>query len=172
MESPDLCLLIKKGDVARLREALEAHPTLIQQQRWSGVTGLHRAVSEGNIEIVQLLLDHGADVNQRSTWGWYSPLHLACKTGLEEMIWLLLNHGAKWDLTDKVIQTAKTSDSFKLRQLVVYLQVKKTPLQWAVRAGKASVAYRVDQQLHAKAKLQAREQQPMKSPLTFAKLCG
>ncbi|KAG1695148.1 hypothetical protein DVH05_020789 [Phytophthora capsici] len=152
MESPDLCLLIKRGDVERLREALEGHPTLIHQHRWSGVTGLHRALSEGSIEIVQLLLDHGADVNQRSTWGWYSPLHLACKTGSEEMIWLLLNHGAKWSLTDKA---------------------KKTPLQWAVRAGKASVAYRVDQQLHAKAKLQAREQQPItKSPLTFAKLCG
>lgn len=31
---PDLCLLIKQRDVTRLREALEAHPVLIQQQRW------------------------------------------------------------------------------------------------------------------------------------------
>ncbi|KAI9979393.1 hypothetical protein PInf_030413 [Phytophthora infestans] len=87
--------------------------------------------------------------------GWYSPLHLACKAGSEEMIWLLLNNGANWNLPDKA---------------------KKSPLQWAVRAGKASVAYRIDQQLHAKAKLalqQAREQQQTnKSPLTFAKLCG
>ncbi|KAF1778077.1 hypothetical protein PC116_g8675 [Phytophthora cactorum] len=145
---PDLCLLIKQRDVPRLREALEAHPTLIQQQRWSGVTGLHRAVSESDVEIAQLLLSFGADVNQRSTW-------VACKAGSEEMIWLLLNNGANWNLPDKS---------------------KKTPLQWAVRAGKASVAYRIDQQLHAKAKLalqQAREQQQSnKSPLTFAKLCG
>ncbi|ETI33362.1 hypothetical protein F441_19810 [Phytophthora nicotianae CJ01A1] len=152
---PDLCLLVKQRDVTRLREALEAHPALIQQQRWSGVTGLHRAVSEGDVEIAQLLLSFGADVNQRSTWGWYAPLHLACKAGSEEMIWLLLNNGANWDLPDKT---------------------KKTPLQWAVRAGKASTAYRIDQQLHAKAKLalqQAREQQETtKSPLTFAKLCG
>ncbi|KAL4168907.1 hypothetical protein KRP22_012297 [Phytophthora ramorum] len=153
---PDLCLLIKQRDVTRLRRALEDHPTLIQQQRWSGVTGLHRAVSEGDVEIVQLLLSYGADANQRSSWGWYSPLHLACKAGSEEMVWLLLNHGANWNLPDKA---------------------KKTPLQWAVRAGKASIAYRIDQQLHAKAKLalqQAREQQTNanKSPLTFAKLCG
>ncbi|KAG7379844.1 Ankyrin Repeat [Phytophthora pseudosyringae] len=152
---PDLCLLIKQRDVARLREVLEAHPTLIQQQRWSGVTGLHRAVSEGNVEIVQLLLSYGAQVNQRSTWGWYAPLHLACKAGSEEMIWLLLNNGGNWNLPDKA---------------------KKTPLQWAVRAGKASIAYRIDQQLHAKAKLalqQAREQQQTdKFSLTFAKLCG
>ncbi|ETN00694.1 hypothetical protein PPTG_17892 [Phytophthora nicotianae INRA-310] len=152
---PDLCLLVKQRDVTRLREALEGHPALIQQQRWSGVTGLHRAVSEGDVEIAQLLLSFGADVNQRSTWGWYAPLHLACKAGSEEMIWLLLNNGANWYLPDKT---------------------KKTPLQWAVRAGKASTAYRIDQQLHAKAKLalqQAREQQETtKSPLTFAKLCG
>ncbi|KAE8909649.1 hypothetical protein PF002_g19746 [Phytophthora fragariae] len=142
---PDLCLLIKQRDVARLRQALEAHPTLIRQHRWSGVTGLHRAVSEGDVEIVQLLFANGADVNQRSTWA-----------GSEEMIWLLLNHGANWNLPDKA---------------------KKTPLQWAVRAGKASIAYRIDQQLHAKAKLalqQAREQQEntTNSSLTFAKLCG
>ncbi|KAE9019790.1 hypothetical protein PR001_g13788 [Phytophthora rubi] len=143
---PDLCLLIKQRDVARLRQALEAHPTLIRQHRWSGVTGLHRAVSEGDVEIVQLLFANGADVNQRSTWGWYSPLHLACKAGSEEMIWLLLNHGANWNLPDKA-------------------------------TGKASIAYRIDQQLHAKAKLalqQAREQQEntTNSSLTFAKLCG
>ncbi|KAE9013303.1 hypothetical protein PR003_g14665 [Phytophthora rubi] len=132
---PDLCLLIKQRDVARLRQALEAHPTLIRQHRWSGVTGLHRAVSEGDVEIVQLLFANGADVNQRSTWA-----------GSEEMIWLLLNHGANWNLPDKA-------------------------------TGKASIAYRIDQQLHAKAKLalqQAREQQEntTNSSLTFAKLCG
>jgi ankyrin repeat protein len=88
--------------------------------------------------------------------GWYSPLHLACKAGSEELIWLLLDGGANWNLVDKA---------------------KKTPLQWAVKAGKASVAYRIDQQLHAKAKLalqQAREQQlsAPKSRPTLAKLCG
>ncbi|KAG7394050.1 Ankyrin Repeat [Phytophthora boehmeriae] len=102
--------------------------------------------------IVQLLIDNGADVNQRSTWGWYSPLHLACKLGSEEIVWLLLKHGANWNLPDKA---------------------KKTPLQWAVRYGKASMAYRIDQQLHAKAKQtqqQAREMELNKSSLTFAAL--
>jgi ankyrin repeat protein len=74
--------------------------------------------------MTKLLLERGAAPNTRAAWGWYTPLHLACKAGDEPMIWLLLAHGAKWKLTDKH---------------------KKTPLQWAVKAGKASVAYRVDQ---------------------------
>ncbi|KAJ8548772.1 hypothetical protein ON010_g10900 [Phytophthora cinnamomi] len=146
--------------------------------RSSGVTGLHRAVSEGDVEIVQLLLAYGADVNQRSTWGWYAPLHLACKTGSEEMIWLLLNHGANWNLADKVGRRSMDPSLVPPPHGISGCQAKKTPLQWAVRAGKASVAYRIDQQLHAKAKLalqQAREQQQQNttnSSLTFAKLCG
>ncbi|GLD98232.1 hypothetical protein PINS_up006929 [Pythium insidiosum] len=74
--------------------------------------------------MTKLLLNHGADVNARAAWGWYTPLHLACKLGDEALIWLLLEHGAAWNAVDKE---------------------RKTPLQWAARVGKASVAYRVDQ---------------------------
>lgn len=85
---------------------------------------LHRAVGTGDVELVTLLLDRGADPNERAAWvsgsqdsrsdatspphilsmmqGWYSPLHLACKRGDADLIWLLLERGAKWSTVDKV----------------------------------------------------------------------
>ncbi|DAZ92461.1 TPA: hypothetical protein N0F65_012691 [Lagenidium giganteum] len=151
----DLCLLVNQGDIGRIRALLAENPELINRKRWSGVGPLHRAVDNGDMELARLLLSHGADANERAAWGWYTPLHLACKHGHEEMIRLLLDHGANWSVTDKH---------------------KKTPLQWAVRVGKASVAYRIDQQLHAKAKqeritaLEADIASRAATPLSFASL--
>ncbi|TYZ61250.1 hypothetical protein PybrP1_001091 [[Pythium] brassicae (nom. inval.)] len=149
----DLGLLVSQRRVCLVREALENDPSLLRRWRWSGQHPLHRAAAAGDTEMVSLLLRFGADANERAAWGWYSPLHLACKHGHERVIWLLLNHGAKWSVTDKA---------------------KRTPLEWATRAGKASIAYRVDQQLHAREKaakaeaLLTRTQRDPATPLTFA----
>ena len=54
------------------------------------------------VDIVQRLLDHGADPNIRvSDDRQFSPLHLASKRGLLEAARLLLSYGAKVDEKDK-----------------------------------------------------------------------
>ncbi|KAJ0407171.1 hypothetical protein P43SY_001129 [Pythium insidiosum] len=126
-DDADLCLLVRRRDVAAVQALLREAPQLVHRVRWSGVGPLHRAVEGGDIGMAKLLLTHGADANARAAWGWYTPLHLACKRGDEALIWLLLEHGAAWNVVDKE---------------------RKTPLQWAIRVGKASVAYRVDQVMH------------------------
>lgn len=54
---------------------------------------LIKAVKDEKVELVQQLLERGADVNFQDEWGW-SPLHNAVQVGREDIVDLLLSHGA------------------------------------------------------------------------------
>ncbi|XP_055275108.1 2-5A-dependent ribonuclease [Moschus berezovskii] len=54
---------------------------------------LIEAVKDEKIELVQQLLERGADVNFQEEWGW-SPLHNAVQVDREDIVDLLLSHGA------------------------------------------------------------------------------
>jgi ankyrin repeat protein len=64
-------------------------------------TPLHSAVARGDMKSVQLLLEHGADVNATQQNG-FTPLHSAALNGDREIINLLLARGAD--------QSAKSED--------------------------------------------------------------
>ena len=51
----------------------------------TGLTPLHQAVLEGNLQAVKLLVMHGADVNKTDTDTW-TPLHAACAEGHSEIV--------------------------------------------------------------------------------------
>lgn len=55
-------------------------------------TAVEAASKQGNVVIVQLLLEKGADVNAQTKSG--NPLHAASITGRDEIIALLLEKGA------------------------------------------------------------------------------
>ncbi|THC95621.1 hypothetical protein EYZ11_004883 [Aspergillus tanneri] len=57
-------------------------------------TALHLAIAHGRDDIVQLLLQHRADIDSRSDGGW-TALHYACDKGFEGIVRLLLHAGAK-----------------------------------------------------------------------------
>jgi ankyrin repeat protein len=60
-----------------------------------GRTALHLAAMNGHLEIVKLLLEHGADVNAKTKEGYgYTALHSAASNGHLEIVKLLLEHGA------------------------------------------------------------------------------
>jgi ankyrin repeat protein len=70
------------------------------QQRRGGYllysrTALQQAVEKGNIEIVHLLLQHGANLNEHRT---PSLLQLATRSGKSETVKMLLEFGAKIDV--------------------------------------------------------------------------
>lgn len=54
---------------------------------------------EARMEVISVILDHGADIDQRDKNGW-SALHAACHAGELPMIQLLLDRGANPNATD------------------------------------------------------------------------
>ncbi|KAJ5767325.1 uncharacterized protein N7511_004941 [Penicillium nucicola] len=58
-----------------------------------GKTALHVATAHDRVDIVLLLLEHGASVNAASDGGW-TPLHNACDKGCEGIVRILLKAGA------------------------------------------------------------------------------
>uniref|UniRef100_A0A7E5A0L1 SH3 domain-containing protein n=1 Tax=Panagrellus redivivus TaxID=6233 RepID=A0A7E5A0L1_PANRE len=58
-----------------------------------GITALHNAICACHYEIVQFLVDAGANVNAMDSDGW-SPLHCAASCNNISMLKLLIEHGA------------------------------------------------------------------------------
>jgi ankyrin repeat protein len=94
-------------------------------ERNRGETPLHRAAQDGNVQTVQLLLAHGADVNARNMYNGQSPLHLAAANENVSVLALLLARGAEVDAR-MALALIPTDD-------VKYLL---TPLHLAVLAGR------------------------------------
>ncbi|XP_068855221.1 protein phosphatase 1 regulatory subunit 12C-like [Aphelocoma coerulescens] len=58
-----------------------------------GISALHQACIDENMEVVQFLVESGADVNQADNEGW-TPLHVAAACGCRHIAQYLLEHGA------------------------------------------------------------------------------
>lgn len=98
----DICTACHSGDLDRVRELLDEDPTLagraseyVTYYLGSG-TPLKNAAAKGHLEIVKLLLAHGADPNLREEG--IAPnghaLYSAVNNGHLEIVRLLLQHGA------------------------------------------------------------------------------
>lgn len=61
-----------------------------QQRHCKGRTALHLAVASENLEVVELLLQRGANVNARSRQGKLTPLHVAAAQGSVDLVEHLL----------------------------------------------------------------------------------
>jgi len=99
-----LCEAVWAGDVDGAREALLLGADVDCYDQ-SGNTALHLAIEQELIEIVELLLESGADVNRKTESGWWTPLVHAveiCSVAAinlrkppdNRLVRLLLEHGA------------------------------------------------------------------------------
>ena len=66
-----------------------------------GETPLNTAVFMNNIELVNLLIEKGADINEPNSNGCM-PLHIAARHNCVEIAKLLINKGAKKDVVSKI----------------------------------------------------------------------
>lgn len=65
-----------------------------------GAQPLHFAATNGDDELVKLLLDRGATINTATQDGW-TALHFACLRGDKGLVLLLLDRGADVSMTTK-----------------------------------------------------------------------
>lgn len=84
----------RKGDVAKVKALLDKGVSANAKSDY-GQTPLFFACDRGNLEMVRLLIDHGADVNVEDTFYHASPLSWAAQKDRVEVVKLLLDHGAK-----------------------------------------------------------------------------
>lgn len=97
----DIFCAIAMGKVDDARSMVEANPNLLSQRLGFALNEwqpLHFAVVNNLLDMVQLLLDSGADINARTAWG-ITPLCLAIDAKNEKLVAQLTAQGAQVDLS-------------------------------------------------------------------------
>jgi ankyrin repeat protein len=90
------------AEAGRVAELVRADPALLRDVPWTRGGLLSLAVKHGQLEMVRLLLDLGADVDERTTLqqveepavSWGAPLWNAALAGRRDIAELLLDRGA------------------------------------------------------------------------------
>jgi protein phosphatase 1 regulatory subunit 12A len=81
------------GDLDECKRLIEERLVDINVTTCDGLTGLHEAAICGNCEMVEYLLDNGANINCCDHEGW-TPLHAAASLGQIDIVKLLLKRNA------------------------------------------------------------------------------
>jgi len=85
------------GNVARVGTLLDRRPALAAENDGRGDAPLHHAARNGDTDIVQLLLERGADVHALTPRG-HTVLYCAGGHGHVDTLQILLDHGADPDV--------------------------------------------------------------------------
>jgi uncharacterized protein len=93
------------GNIEWVTDRLQANPELAESSGAHGISVLFHAVVGGNLDMVQLLLDHGAD-QSTITGPAATALNAAAWRGDEAMSAWLLERGARPDVLDFEGKTA------------------------------------------------------------------
>ena len=93
--SKKLITAIKKGDFKAVVNLIETNPKYLNH-------AIFEAVDVGNVDIVKLLLEKGADVNLEVGDDDATLLYIATETGRKDMVKLLLENGANVETPAKV----------------------------------------------------------------------
>jgi uncharacterized protein len=101
----DFPTAVMLGDTSRVKARLEVEPALAASTGAHGISVLFHAVVGGNLEMLQLLLDHGSD-QSTITGPAATALSAAAWRGDEAMSAWLLEHGANPDVRDFEGKTA------------------------------------------------------------------
>lgn len=95
-DASKLLILAGSGKVAEIRSMLDQGVDPNARTSTGSITALHRAVEQNQLDVIQLLIERGADINAETSDGT-TPLVLAATMGRESVIRLLHAHGAALD---------------------------------------------------------------------------
>lgn len=85
-----------KTTLPSARASREIHVNAVDSRQ---LTALHWACIKGNVQVIPLLIEKGADINAKDDRG-FTPLHWACLEGNKEVSELLLKLGADINAQD------------------------------------------------------------------------
>lgn len=88
------------GKLDTVRRLITSDPKLANSRDERGVTPLHLAAKEGRLDVIEILLEHFAEVDLQDNDG-DTALHLAAYNGRRQAIELLVSKGASVDLTNR-----------------------------------------------------------------------
>ena len=93
---PDIFECCRRKDVEGVMRLLDNDPSLVnaRSNAWNGVTPIHYAIDFGDLEMVNVLLARGADVNAKSESG-LTPLHLCASRNQLDIARATLLKGAR-----------------------------------------------------------------------------
>ena len=89
----DIFEAAKAGDLTRVRELIAADPTIVNLRDDTQKTPLHIAAENGHLDIVQIFICGGVDLNAVDE-NKNTPLHLAAAGGHSSIVQQLVNAGA------------------------------------------------------------------------------
>src|SRR5689334_21144980 len=96
-ENPIFFDACEKGKISTVRRLLADNPDLVHATNAAvphgGWTGLHSAAQHGHVNLVRLLLKHGADPNAREAGDNTYPLHWAAANRHIDVVRALLDAG-------------------------------------------------------------------------------
>ncbi|MHC4660816.1 MAG: ankyrin repeat domain-containing protein [Planctomycetota bacterium] len=84
---------VGRGDVDEVLERIEAGDDIDAMHGLNQLAALHCAVFEEHLNIVKILVEHGANINIRTTGG-YTALNIACQVGCIDIVKYLCENGA------------------------------------------------------------------------------
>jgi len=120
-----------------------------------GMTSLHTAAQEGSADVVELLIDLGADMNAPDNDGW-TPLHHASQNRQVDVVRILLTRGADMNVKSSTERTSLHYAAWRGKAETVWLLLSAgarkdfkdshgiTPHMEAVRRGYPGVSRLID----------------------------
>lgn len=175
LPSNPLVKAVTEDDLEAVQLALLGTPNVNARDQATNYSALERALSNGNREILQVLLWAKADVNSRDRDG-QTPLMMIGEDTTSEMIWDLINAGAKVNLRDHdgdtaLITVAEVENVEALKVLLdAGAKVNETNNDGAtalIVAAKADLVHNVRALILAGANVNARDKEG-KSALMYA----
>ena len=95
-DTEDLCRAIEAGDIGRAKRLLTSRPGLVNSTEGTPPP-IHWAIYQDRRNAVELLLDHGADMELRDRDRDATPLDYAIVYTRQEIIRALVSRGANLD---------------------------------------------------------------------------
>ena len=98
--------VVIEGDVEGMKDVLSSEmKSAVNRMSPVGLTALHQAAVDGNVECANVLILNGADVNVQDCEGW-TPLHAAAVEGHTEFVHFLLMANADPNIRSDEGETA------------------------------------------------------------------